>query len=266
ISHPFGGHDAAMGLTASTAIRTPPATASVTVRQARRRHSTTVTTATTASRPRPVIPCGHGRLASGIPAAHRETVMIHPTAYPAGITSTWAASGQNGAISAATNPSRVAGATAGPASRLAGTATRLISPDISTSTGVTAACAAAGTTTASAAHRGHRPPPFRAVGAAPEVGVVGHEPELGDGVVVWTGSMASVANHLLSFCESEAELGDGVIVGTGTAASADDRFLSFRGAGVESGGEGVVSPVRRVRQRGARRRMPAVAATDRAKP
>src|SRR5690606_24150744 len=249
ISHPFGGHDAAMGLTASTAIRTPPATASVTVRQARRRHSTTVTTATTASRPRPVIPCGHGRLASGIPAAHRETVMIHPTAYPAGITSTWAASGQNGAISAATNPSRVAGATAGPASRLAGTATRLISPDISTSTGVTAACAAAGTTTASAAHLGHRHPPFRAVGAGPE-----------DGVVVWAGT--SPVNRPLSFCESEAELGDGVIVWTGTAASADDRFLSFREAGVESGGGVVVSPVRRVRQRGARRRMPAVAATD----
>src|SRR5690606_9551467 len=246
ISHPFGGHDAAMGLTASTAIRTPPATASVTVRQARRRHSTTVTTATTASRPRPVIPCGHGRLASGIPAAHRETVMIHPTAYPAGITSTWAASGQNGAISAATNPSRVAGATAGPASRLAGTATRLISPDISTSTGVTAACAAAGTTTASAAHRGHRHPPFRAVGAGSEGGVVvwahtspsaAHRPlsldaqELG----VWTSSMASVADHLLSCCEAEAELGDGVTVRTGTEVSADDRCLAFRGAGVEAG-------------------------------
>ena len=62
----------------------------------------------------------------------------------------------SGATSAATKPSRVAGATAGPASRLAGIATGVSCPDMRTSTGVTAAWAAAATAVASAAHRGIR--------------------------------------------------------------------------------------------------------------
>ncbi len=63
-------------------------------------------------------------------------------------------------------PSTVAGATTGAASRLATTATRLTWPEIAATTGVHASCAASGTDSASAAHRGsHRHSASRQPGA-----------------------------------------------------------------------------------------------------
>lgn len=77
-------------------------------------------------------------VAKGRLTAQPATMMIQPTAYPAGITRSLAASGHTGATSAAPKPSRVAGATAGATSRFVITATGVSWPAISTSTGVTA--------------------------------------------------------------------------------------------------------------------------------
>ncbi len=101
-------------------------------------------------------PPGHGITPSGSAAVCSATSMIHPVASPAGRTSNWASPMCRGATNATAKPSRVAGATAGPASRLAGIATGASCPDIRTRTGVTATWAAAATAVASANHRGIR--------------------------------------------------------------------------------------------------------------
>ena len=65
------------------------------------------------------------------------------------------------------SPRTVAGATAGAASRLAATATRLTCPESAATTGVQATCAASGTDTASATQRGvHRISASRQTGAS----------------------------------------------------------------------------------------------------
>ena len=72
-----------------------------------------------------------------------------PTSRPSG--------GQSRPTSPPARPSTVAGPTAGAASTLAATATRLTWPEIAATTGVQASCAASGTATASATQRGsHR--------------------------------------------------------------------------------------------------------------
>ena len=140
----------------STAARAPQARAATVLRPAACRHTTTRTAVAAASSASPPMPPGQGIVPDGSAAACSATVMIQPVAHPAGRTTSRATATSNGAITAVAKPRTVAGATAGPASRLAGTATGDSSATMSTSTGVTAACAAAGTATASASQYGRR--------------------------------------------------------------------------------------------------------------
>ena len=73
----------------------------------------------------PQVPPGHGTEPSGTAAPVVATATSHRAGQAASQASSCAPSDHSGEISAAPTPSSVAGATAGAASRFAGTATRL---------------------------------------------------------------------------------------------------------------------------------------------
>ncbi len=109
-----------------------------------------ITRSTPPSSTAPPRPAGHGDVASGSEAATRAVAASQPAGQPASQTRTSAAGDQSGAATAATRPSRVTGATAGAATRFAGSETQLTVPVSPATSGAVAAPAAALTASASA--------------------------------------------------------------------------------------------------------------------
>jgi hypothetical protein len=151
---PSGGHPEATHRsgTAPTAV----ASASTTMRRRRfgRRAATNSPTVVAASRIPPTTPDGHGTASTGTPAPALANATSHRAGHDASQAKSSAPPGHSGESTADPTPSSVAGATAGAASRFAGTATRLTSPDNATMIGPQATCAAAGTASASASPPG----------------------------------------------------------------------------------------------------------------
>src|SRR3954452_4938714 len=112
--------------------------------------------ATSASRPTPVAPAGQRADAPGRAAIERATRASHAAGSAAVHASKAPIAGETAATTAVKIPATVAGPTAGAASRLAGTAQGVAWPNTSTSSGVHATWAAAGTATARASQRGIR--------------------------------------------------------------------------------------------------------------
>ena len=114
----------------------------------------------------PAQPSGHGTVAPGSEADVRATSAIHPVATPAGQATTCAAGSHTAASTVTTTPSTVAGATAGAASRLAGTDISGSSGLSSTTTGPQTNWAAAGMAMACAATSGIHRDSAAAIGRA----------------------------------------------------------------------------------------------------
>ncbi len=104
----------------------------------------------------PTAPPGQGSSAPGSRAPARATAAIHPAGTPAHQASSFAAGIHSGAAASEAKPSTVAGAAASSASRLQGTATRLIRDESAATTGAHTAWAAAAAPSASA-NRGRIP-------------------------------------------------------------------------------------------------------------
>ncbi len=98
----------------------------------------------------PAHPAAHGTDPTGTAAPVCAIHTSHRAGHDANHANARAPSVQNGDTTAEPTPNTVAGATAGAASRLAGTATRLTCPESAAMTGAHATCAAAGTANASA--------------------------------------------------------------------------------------------------------------------
>jgi hypothetical protein len=130
--------------------------ASARTRYRRDRHRTaTATRISTPSATAPAVPAGQPTAASGRAAARSATTTSQRTGHPATQTSRSATGGHTGATRAAPRPSTVATGTAGAASRLAGTETRLTAPPRPAASGAVARPAAALTARASATGGGH---------------------------------------------------------------------------------------------------------------
>ena len=130
------------------------------------RHSTVSSTSGTG-------PVPQSTAAVGTSAPQRATAMIQPADHAAGAATATPSGLHSRPSSPPESPSTVAGATAGAASRLAPTATRLTWPEIAATTGVQATWAASGTDTASATQRGvHRISASRQTGASRRIPAV----------------------------------------------------------------------------------------------
>ncbi len=119
-----------------------------------RRPASTTDTVTAASPSPPDQPEGQATSAPGSPAPVRATAAVHRAGRPASQARPWATGIATGAAASAAKPSTVAGATAGSARRLHGTATRLTRAASTTITGAHTACAAAAAARASATRGG----------------------------------------------------------------------------------------------------------------
>ena len=155
-TQPGGGHPGASERT-GTCTRTPTSTAAASTRAGpprRARPASSAVAASSSTAPRP--PAGQDRLAPGSAPARSATSTSHRHGQPANQASNWPAGSHAGATAAAAKPSTVATGTAGSASTLAGTATRLIRPDSIVITGAVTRWAAAATASASASPGGTR--------------------------------------------------------------------------------------------------------------
>ncbi len=166
--HPAGGQPGATTCVGTSTTTAPTSAAASNVRVRRTFTNPYTTSSTPVSSSPPCHPANQATDPPGTSDAFRPTVISQPTSGPDSSTSTRAAPWWTGATTAASTPSTVAGATTGAATRLATTDTRLIRPEIATTSGAVTTLAAIGTASASAspigtprsrraaAHRGAR--------------------------------------------------------------------------------------------------------------